>query len=46
VAREAEIRFLQFGDRSVAYAVSGEGPPLIVPAWWASHLELSWRDEA
>ncbi len=44
--REVEIRFLQFGGRRVAYAVSGEGPPLVVPAWWVSHLELDWQDRA
>jgi pimeloyl-ACP methyl ester carboxylesterase/DNA-binding CsgD family transcriptional regulator len=37
---------LQFGGRRVAYAVTGEGPALIAPAWWISHLELDWRDEA
>lgn len=41
-----EIRFLRFGGRRVAYAVSGEGPPLVAPAWWVSHLELDWRDRA
>ena len=41
-----QIRFLQFGDRRVAYAVSGDGPPLVAAAWWVSHLELDWRDEA
>lgn len=46
VAREGEIRFLRFRDRRVAYAVSGQGPPLVVPAWWVSHLELNWRDLA
>jgi len=46
VAREGEIRFLRFGDGRVAYAVSGQGPPLVVPAWWISHLELNWRDLA
>src|SRR5690242_19712847 len=40
----AEIRFLPFGDRRVAYEVSGSGPPLVAPAWWVSHLELE-RDE-
>jgi pimeloyl-ACP methyl ester carboxylesterase/DNA-binding CsgD family transcriptional regulator len=44
--REVEIRFLRFGGRRVAYAVSGEGPPLVVPAWWVSHLELDWQDRA
>src|SRR3954469_20981756 len=38
------IRFLQFAGRSVAYAVSGDGPPLVAPAWWVSHLELDWQN--
>ena len=42
----ANIRFLSFGDRRVAYALSGDGPALVAPAWWVSHLELDWRDEA
>lgn len=41
----AEIRFLSFGDRRIAYALSGEGPPLVAAAWWLSHLELDWQDE-
>jgi pimeloyl-ACP methyl ester carboxylesterase/DNA-binding CsgD family transcriptional regulator len=44
VVPELEIRFMRFGGRRVAYTVSGEGPPLVVPAWWVSHLELDWRD--
>src|SRR3954447_16611996 len=40
------IRFLQFAGRNVAYAVSGDGPPLVAPAWWVSHLELDWQDVA
>ena len=40
-----EIRFLRFEGRSVAYEVSGEGPPLVAPAWWVSHLELERRQE-
>ncbi len=24
----------------MAYEVSGDGPPLVAPAWWVSHLEL------
>ncbi len=27
-------------------SVGGEGPPLVVPAWWVSHLELDWSDPA
>lgn len=42
----AEIRFLQFDGSRVALAVSGAGPPLVAAAWWVSHLELDWRDEA
>jgi pimeloyl-ACP methyl ester carboxylesterase/DNA-binding CsgD family transcriptional regulator len=40
----AEIRFLHFAGRRVAYAVTGDGPPLVAPAWWVSHLELDWAD--
>jgi pimeloyl-ACP methyl ester carboxylesterase/DNA-binding CsgD family transcriptional regulator len=42
----AQIRFLRFGGRRVAYAVNGDGPPLVAPAWWVSHLELDWADQA
>ena len=45
MGREPEIRFLRFADRRVAYAVSGEGPPIVAPAWWVSHLELDWRND-
>ena len=31
---------------TVAYAVHGSGPPLVVPAWWVSQLELDWQDDA
>lgn len=27
----------------MAYEVRGDGPPLVVPAWWTSHLELDWQ---
>jgi pimeloyl-ACP methyl ester carboxylesterase/DNA-binding CsgD family transcriptional regulator len=46
MAPGAEIRFLRFGSRRIAYAVSGAGPPLVAPAWWVSHLELDWADPA
>lgn len=46
MVRDVEIRFLRFEGRRVAYAVIGEGPPLVAPAWWVSHLELEWRDQA
>jgi pimeloyl-ACP methyl ester carboxylesterase/DNA-binding CsgD family transcriptional regulator len=38
-----EIRFLRSGERRIAYAIHGEGPPLVAPAWWISHLELNWQ---
>ena len=42
----AAIRFLPFAGRRVAYAVTGQGPLLVAPAWWVSHLELDWGDQA
>jgi pimeloyl-ACP methyl ester carboxylesterase/DNA-binding CsgD family transcriptional regulator len=39
----SEIRFLPLGARRLAYEVRGDGPPLLVPAWWVSHLELDWQ---
>jgi pimeloyl-ACP methyl ester carboxylesterase/DNA-binding CsgD family transcriptional regulator len=40
---KSEIRFLPVGGRRVAYEVRGDGPPLVAPAWWVSHLELDWQ---
>jgi pimeloyl-ACP methyl ester carboxylesterase/DNA-binding CsgD family transcriptional regulator len=40
---KSEIRFLPLGARRVAYEMRGEGPPLVAPAWWVSHLELDWQ---
>ena len=40
-----EIRFLPLARRRVAYAVTGDGPPLVAPAWWVSHVELDWGDQ-
>lgn len=38
------IRFMpdESGAR-VAYAVVGEGPLILCPAWWVSHLERDWE---
>ncbi|KDF02335.1 LuxR family transcriptional regulator [Mycolicibacterium aromaticivorans JS19b1 = JCM 16368] len=41
---KSEIRFLPIGERRLAYEVRGDGPPLVAPAWWISHLELDWRN--
>ncbi|RDH75659.1 alpha/beta fold hydrolase [Mycolicibacterium moriokaense] len=43
---KSEIRFLPVGARRVAYEVRGDGPPLVAPAWWVSHLELDWQSPA
>jgi pimeloyl-ACP methyl ester carboxylesterase/DNA-binding CsgD family transcriptional regulator len=40
----SEIRFLPLGARRVAYEIRGDGPPLVAPAWWVSHLELDWHN--
>lgn len=40
---ESTIRFLPLGARRVAYEIRGDGPPLVAPAWWVSHLELDWQ---
>src|SRR5271169_3995391 len=36
--------FLEFDGRRVAYAAVGEGPLLVMPAWWVSHVTEDWRD--
>ena len=39
----SEIRFLSHHGGRVAYEIRGDGPPLVAPAWWVSHLELDWQ---
>lgn len=41
---EQTIRFTDAGGRRIAWAQSGDGPPLVLSGWWMSHLELNWRD--
>ena len=41
---EQWIRFTEVDGRRVAWAVVGEGPPLVMGGWWMSHLEMNWRD--
>jgi pimeloyl-ACP methyl ester carboxylesterase len=38
------VRFTVAGDRPVAWATVGTGPPLVVGGWWCGHLELDWRN--
>jgi pimeloyl-ACP methyl ester carboxylesterase/DNA-binding CsgD family transcriptional regulator len=42
-----QIRFCRAPSGArVAYAISGQGPALLVPAAWISHVELLWQDQA
>jgi pimeloyl-ACP methyl ester carboxylesterase/DNA-binding CsgD family transcriptional regulator len=42
-----KIRFCTTPDGArLAYAVSGEGPPLVMSASWLTHLEHQWRSLA
>lgn len=42
-----EIRFCTSTDGvKLAYAISGEGPPLVMSATWLTHLEHQWRSLA
>lgn len=39
------IRFMKDASGSrVAYAMHGNGPCIVCPAWWVSHLEKDWQD--
>ncbi len=38
------IRFIRDASGArVAYAVVGEGPLILCPAWWVSHIERDWE---
>jgi len=42
-----EVRFFKSrGGKRIAYADEGEGPPILLPAWWVSHLERDAEDPA
>jgi len=44
---DQDIRFCTSDDGvKLAYAVSGEGPPLVMSATWLTHLEHQWRSLA
>ena len=37
-------RFAHFDGRLIAYAVTGQGPAIVCPAWWVSHVAEDWED--
>jgi pimeloyl-ACP methyl ester carboxylesterase/DNA-binding CsgD family transcriptional regulator len=44
---QQDIRFCRTADGvRLAYAVSGDGPPLVMSATWLTHLEQQWRSLA
>ena len=38
------IQFFDWSDRRVAFEVWGDGPFLVAPSWWVSHLEADAAD--
>src|SRR2546429_8963830 len=41
------VRFIRDTNGArIAYAVVGEGPLVICPAWWVSHVERDWEHPA
>jgi pimeloyl-ACP methyl ester carboxylesterase/DNA-binding CsgD family transcriptional regulator len=40
---EQRTGFLEHDGRRIAYATVGEGPPLVLPAFWISHVGEDWR---
>jgi hypothetical protein len=47
VAMNQSIRFCTSPEGvRLAYAVSGDGPPLVMSATWLTHLERQWRSLA
>ncbi|MGH8732512.1 MAG: alpha/beta fold hydrolase, partial [Burkholderiales bacterium] len=39
-----QIRFCKsFDGTRIAYAVSGQGPPILKAPHWLTHLEFDWR---
>jgi pimeloyl-ACP methyl ester carboxylesterase/DNA-binding CsgD family transcriptional regulator len=39
---DQQIRFCELDGARIAYAVAGEGSPLVLPALWLGHLEQEW----
>lgn len=44
VTQTQDLRFCRSADgTSIAYAVHGSGPPLVIDACWLSHLQFDWQ---
>ena len=43
VAATQQIRFVPVTGGRVAVATTGDGPPLVIPPPWISHVELEWE---
>jgi pimeloyl-ACP methyl ester carboxylesterase/DNA-binding CsgD family transcriptional regulator len=43
---EQRTDFFGFDGRRIAYASVGDGPLLVLPAWWVSHLLEDWQGDA
>jgi pimeloyl-ACP methyl ester carboxylesterase/DNA-binding CsgD family transcriptional regulator len=41
---EQRTGFVEFEGQRIAYATVGEGPLLVMPSWWVSHLVEDWKD--
>jgi pimeloyl-ACP methyl ester carboxylesterase len=41
---EHHVHHADVAGRSVAWAATGSGPPLVVGGWWSSHLGVDWRN--
>lgn len=41
-----DIRFCSTDDgKRIAYAIDGEGPVIVLPAWWISHVQKDWEQD-
>jgi pimeloyl-ACP methyl ester carboxylesterase/DNA-binding CsgD family transcriptional regulator len=43
IAATQQIRFVPVSGGRVAVATTGDGPPLVIPPPWISHVELEWE---
>ena len=45
-AVKKQTGFFRFDGHRVAYATVGDGRPLVLPAWWVSHVTEDWQFES